>query len=442
LLIAYLALWIVVLFFGFLLLGALRAVALLRWQVAQLEATMPNRVGRSGLRPGKRAPKFTLPSIAGDTAGGEVGLEHYAGRKLLLVFMQPGCGPCLGITPELNRLHDAGEVRVLAIYNGDTEAVRGWVKGNRPHFSAAVQEHFNVSKRYEVFATPFAFLIDERGVISSRGIVSTKQYLGFVLARAGHDEKEGGSAPGRDHPDRGLGRRRAGRVQRTARMRLRDRRLRPPVALEIGRRTCRVTVRPALGVGPMPGRPSRRRRFGSIGVRPSASLASKMAASIPPVWTTRKVRVLIVPCGVYSNSRCSIEPRVAAVRPVLPLESVRIIPTRQEVDRFGKSLQEVVHFYNTRNIAVNANGQQVAFDLRKGPPAGFTAIWPPPEVLDNVQNVAGFTPAQAAARGTTGVTAENGQVGNLGLTASQEADLVNFLKILTDGFTRPNPVGP
>ncbi len=88
---------------------------------------------------------------------------------------------------------------------------------------------------------------------------------------------------------------------------------------------------------------------------------------------------------------------------------------------------------------MNANGQQVAFDLRKGPPSGYTAIWPPPEVLDNVQNVAGYTPAQAAAAGTTGVTAENGQVGNLGLTASQEADLVNFLKILSDGYTKPNP---
>ena len=107
----------------------------------------------------------------------------------------------------------------------------------------------------------------------------------------------------------------------------------------------------------------------------------------------------------------------------------------------AKSLQQVVHFYNTRNIAVNASGQQVAFDLRNGPPAGYTAIWPPPEVLDNVQNVAGYTPAQAAAAGTTGVTAENGQVGNLGLTASQEADLVNFLKILSDGYTKPNPVG-
>jgi cytochrome c peroxidase len=106
-----------------------------------------------------------------------------------------------------------------------------------------------------------------------------------------------------------------------------------------------------------------------------------------------------------------------------------------------KSLKQVVHFYNTRNIAVNANGQQVAFDLRNGPPSGYTAIWPPPEVLDNVQNVIGFTPAQAAAAGTTGVTAENGQVGNLGLTPSQEADLVNFLKILSDGYTKPNPVG-
>jgi hypothetical protein len=31
-------------------------------------------------------------------------------------------------------------------------------------------------------------------------------------------------------------------------------------------------------------------------------------------------------------------------------------------------------------------------------------------------------------------------VGNLGLTASEQADLVNLLKFLTDGFTKPNPV--
>jgi methylamine dehydrogenase accessory protein MauD len=202
-LIGNLALWIAVLFLGFLLLGALRSVALLRWQVAQLEAITPSRVGRSGLRPGKKAPEFTLPSITDVPTGGEVGLEQYAGRRLLLVFMQPGCSPCHGIVPELNRLHDASEVQVLGIHNGDTEAVRRWFKEIRPHFPVAVQERFNLSKRYEVFATPFAFLIDERGVIAARGIVSTKQYLGFVLTGAGHDEKEGGSEADVEHESQG-----------------------------------------------------------------------------------------------------------------------------------------------------------------------------------------------------------------------------------------------
>jgi cytochrome c peroxidase len=105
-----------------------------------------------------------------------------------------------------------------------------------------------------------------------------------------------------------------------------------------------------------------------------------------------------------------------------------------------KSLKQVVHFYNKRNIAVNARGQEVAFDLRQGPPTGYTPIFPPPEVLDNVQNVIGFTPAQAIANGSTGATAANGQVGNLGLTDQQENDLVAFMAILSDGYTKPNPV--
>jgi cytochrome c peroxidase len=107
-----------------------------------------------------------------------------------------------------------------------------------------------------------------------------------------------------------------------------------------------------------------------------------------------------------------------------------------------KSLAQVVHFYNTRNIAVNAFGQQVAFDLTVGPPTGFNRLWAPPEVLANVQNSAGLTPAQAIAAGTTGVIAANGQVGNLQLTLQQEADLVAFLGTLSDGFTAPNPVFP
>jgi cytochrome c peroxidase len=104
-----------------------------------------------------------------------------------------------------------------------------------------------------------------------------------------------------------------------------------------------------------------------------------------------------------------------------------------------KSLEQVVHFTNKRNIAVNANGQEVAFDLRVGPPAGYRRLFPAPEVLENVTNAAGYTLEQAIAAGTRTTTAYDGKFGNLGLTASQETDIVNFMKILSDGYTKPNP---
>jgi cytochrome c peroxidase len=102
-----------------------------------------------------------------------------------------------------------------------------------------------------------------------------------------------------------------------------------------------------------------------------------------------------------------------------------------------KSLEDVVHFYNKRNIAVDANGNEIAFDLRQGPPAAYTPLFPPPEVIENVQNVTGVPPAQA-----TSAIESNGQIGNLQLSSQEEADLVNFLKILDDGYTKPNPVSP
>jgi cytochrome c peroxidase len=89
-----------------------------------------------------------------------------------------------------------------------------------------------------------------------------------------------------------------------------------------------------------------------------------------------------------------------------------------------KSLEEVVNFYNRRNIAVRPDGRPVAFDLRDGPPAGAERLLPPPEVMNNVVNIKG----------------ERGEIGNLGLDDREVRDIVAFLQTLSDGFTTPNPV--
>ena len=90
LLVSSILLWIALLGVGFLLLGTLRAMGLLSWRLEQLEATTPSRLGRSGLKVGKKAPDFTLPSVA----NGDRALHDFAGRKVLLVLTQsaPGAG--------------------------------------------------------------------------------------------------------------------------------------------------------------------------------------------------------------------------------------------------------------------------------------------------------------------------------------------------------------
>jgi methylamine dehydrogenase accessory protein MauD len=177
-LISNIALWLAVLCLGFLLLGTLRALGVLSWRLEQLEATTPSRLGRDGFKVGKKAPDFTLPSAA----DGEASLHDFLGRKVLLVFTQSGCGPCQAVIPELNRIHDKGEPHVLAVNNADNpEETRKWAAEVRARFPVLAQEKFSLSKRYQVFATPFAFLIDEKGIITSKGIVGSKQHLGYVL---------------------------------------------------------------------------------------------------------------------------------------------------------------------------------------------------------------------------------------------------------------------
>jgi methylamine dehydrogenase accessory protein MauD len=168
-------LWVVVLFLGFLLLGTLRALEFLRWQMEQLAATMPRRLGRDGLKPGKKAPDFTLPSANGT----DISLRDFAGRKVFLVFTQSGCSPCKAIVPALNLLSPA--CQVLVINNGDAVATRKWSHEVGARFPVLAQTQLSTSKKYEVYATPFAFLIDEKGVIVSKGIINNRQHIRYVL---------------------------------------------------------------------------------------------------------------------------------------------------------------------------------------------------------------------------------------------------------------------
>jgi peroxiredoxin len=124
-----------------------------------------SRIERQGLKAGTSAPLFTLQEVQ----GGTVSLESYRGRRVLLVFTDPHCGPCDALAPDLVRLARQGAVsglEVLVIGRGDPLENRHKAEQLQLSFPVVLQERWEISKAYGIFATPVAFLINKHGVIT------------------------------------------------------------------------------------------------------------------------------------------------------------------------------------------------------------------------------------------------------------------------------------
>ena len=139
---------------------------------------------------------------------------------------------------------------------------------------------------------------------------------------------------------------------------------------------------------------------------------------------------------IDSDSHLTEPPDVWTAR--VPRKYVDRVPTLRNIDQrphpdfvkaymhngVFKSLKEIVHFYNTRNLTT-VPGEVIDFN-RDDPYARLrgTPLWPRPEY-----------PFPSSILNPAGDTAERGgQVGNLGLTDEEEDHIVAFLKTLTDGY--------
>ncbi|HEY0512245.1 MAG TPA: redoxin domain-containing protein [Thermoanaerobaculia bacterium] len=142
-----------------------------------------SRIERNGLKPGTPAPVFTLPSLD----GGMISLDQYRGRKVLLVFSDPHCGPCEQLTPSLIQLHEKHRdngLAVVVIGRGDPAENRRKAEEHRLEFPVAVQRKWEISRQYGIFATPAGFLIDENGMITDGVARGIEEILALVARKS------------------------------------------------------------------------------------------------------------------------------------------------------------------------------------------------------------------------------------------------------------------
>jgi peroxiredoxin len=141
-----------------------------------------SRIERDGLKAGIPAPAFSLPDVYGHT----VSLEEYRGRRVLLVFSDPQCGPCDQLAPQLVELHQQNRDNGLAVVmvgRGDPEENRRKAEEQSFEFPVALQQKWELSKKYGIFETPVAFLIGEDGVIAANVATGVDEII--ALARKG-----------------------------------------------------------------------------------------------------------------------------------------------------------------------------------------------------------------------------------------------------------------
>jgi peroxiredoxin len=122
-----------------------------------------SKIKRDGLKAGTPAPSFRLPRLD----GGELALADLRGSRVLLVFSDPHCGPCEALAPQLEQAHrEHPELRVVMISRGAPLDNRAKAKEHGLTFPVVLQQQWEISRRYAMFATPIAYLIDEAGVIT------------------------------------------------------------------------------------------------------------------------------------------------------------------------------------------------------------------------------------------------------------------------------------
>jgi len=158
-----------------LLLNLLRQNGRLLTRIEALEGTLeaggaampsPNGVPHAGLPVGDEAPAFSLRGLYGETI--TLDSLRSSGKSVMLLFTDPGCGPCTALLPEIRRWQrdHSEELTISLVSRGGLEANRAKATEHGLR-SVLLQKDWEVSEAYQVGGTPSAVLVGPEGKVNS-----------------------------------------------------------------------------------------------------------------------------------------------------------------------------------------------------------------------------------------------------------------------------------
>jgi peroxiredoxin len=120
----------------------------------------------TGLPIGTVAPVFTLPDLTGQTIA--LDALRSQGKPVVLIFSDPGCGPCNALLPEIGRWQReyASKAVVVLISRGPADPNGAKVSGHvLTH--VLLQQDREVAHAYQAHGTPSGVLVSHDGTLGS-----------------------------------------------------------------------------------------------------------------------------------------------------------------------------------------------------------------------------------------------------------------------------------
>ena len=120
----------------------------------------------AGLVVGTPAPSFELPNLDGKTT--TLAFLKSFGKPLVLLFTDPGCGPCTALLPDVGKWQrdHAAKMHVALVSRGTAEANRA--KVTEPGVTnVLLQKNREIADAYKAYGTPSAVVVRQDGTIAT-----------------------------------------------------------------------------------------------------------------------------------------------------------------------------------------------------------------------------------------------------------------------------------
>jgi thiol-disulfide isomerase/thioredoxin/uncharacterized membrane protein YphA (DoxX/SURF4 family) len=134
--------------------------------VAPSQNGTPDHHEAEGLPVGSEAPQFSLSGLYGEIL--TLDALRSSGKPLMLLFTDPGCGPCNALLPEVGRWQEeqAPKLTLSLVSRGEVEENKTKAQEHALK-NVVLQKDWEVSESYQVRGTPSAVLISADGTIAS-----------------------------------------------------------------------------------------------------------------------------------------------------------------------------------------------------------------------------------------------------------------------------------